>query len=134
VVKESIHVHAGTVQYYVAYTVAEECSAIRLIDAFGSSQCFNSPVLMLQGAKIWPGPMDAIHPCLQHIQEVLGMVPLHSRPLPIAAWRLLMDFAAVEHSFCHNIIPYFHNAFVVLCVAPRITPSLATGSYADATA
>ena len=79
-----------------------------------------------------PDPMDAMHPGLQHVREVLGMIPLHARPLPIAAWRLLMDFAAAERSFFHNIIQHYHDTSVFMCVARGSSSPAPTASIPDA--
>ena len=75
--------------------------------------------------------MDSTHPGLKHVREVLGMAPLHARPLPISAWRLLMDFAAAERSFCHNIIPHFHETSVFMCVAPGSSSPAPRASIPD---
>lgn len=60
-----------------------------------------------------------MHPGVNHVREVLGFMPIHMEPLPINIWRLLMDFGATEHSFCHNIIPHFHGTSVFMCISLR---------------
>ena len=51
-----------------------------------------------------------------HVRLVLKMLPLHKRPLPLSAWRLLMSFLEAERSFGNLIIPHFTSVSVFLCV------------------
>ena len=51
-----------------------------------------------------------------HVRLVLKMRPLHRRPLPLRAWRLLMSLLEAESSFCNLIIPHFTGVIVFLCV------------------
>ncbi len=68
--------------------------------------------------KLLRGPAEAaVHPSVLHVRKVLRLVPLHRRPLPLAAWRLLLRFGACEPSFSHFVIPHFaRDDGVVLCV------------------
>ena len=60
-----------------------------------------------------------MHPSVLHVRNVLRLVPLHRRPLPLAVWRLLLRFGAGERSFSHFVIPrYADDEGFVLCVGP----------------
>ena len=68
--------------------------------------------------KLLRGPAEAaVHPSVLHVRKVLRLVPLHRRPLPLAAWRLLLRFGAGECSFSHFVIPHFaDDEGFVMCV------------------
>ena len=70
--------------------------------------------------KLLRGPAEAaVHPSVLHVRKVLRLAPLHRRPLPLAAWRLLLRFGAGERSFSHFVIPrYADDEGFVLCVGP----------------
>ena len=61
-------------------------------------------------------PLKSMHPGVKHMREVLGLMPLHTEPLPINMWRLIMDFGATEHSFCHHIISHVYGTSVFMCI------------------
>ena len=60
------------------------------------------------------------HPSLHHCRWILEFMPLHSPSLPLSAFRRILDFAVLERSFCHFILPVFTNDhLVVLCISKR---------------
>ena len=55
-----------------------------------------------------------------HVRYVLRMLPLHRKPLPQSAWRLLMAFGERDPAFCNFIIPHFaKSGRVFLCISAR---------------
>ena len=85
----------------------------------------------LVGESLLPRP-KWMHPGLKHVREVVGLMPLHTEPLPMNIWRLLMDFGATEYSFCHYIIPHFHGTSVFMCITLGCEPSAPTTSEGPA--
>ena len=79
-------------------------------------------------------PERSAYCALMHMHNILCLTPLHEIPLPYSAWRLLLDFAACEHSFCHNIIPHFVGTCVFMCIPRDITQHSLIESCCDDTA
>ena len=50
-----------------------------------------------------------------HVRYVLRMLPLHRKPLPQSAWRLLMAFGERDPAFCNFIICALLKAVVYSC-------------------
>ena len=52
-----------------------------------------------------------------HVRSTLRMQPLHRNTIPESAWRLLMDYAVCEPSFCCLVLPHFaDDGRVMLCL------------------
>ena len=51
---------------------------------------------------------------VNRVLSTLGLVPLHYKPIPLEAWRLLIQFSKCDLSFSHFIIPQFADKGGVL--------------------
>jgi len=68
-----------------------------------------------------PLPMRLVggaHPSVWHAEKILRLQPLHSEPLPLNAWRLLVALCQADRSFCHLILPTFpDDGGVLMCIS-----------------
>ena len=75
--------------------------------------------------------LKSMHLGVKYMREVLGLMPLHTEPLPINMRRLIMDFGATEHSFCHHIIRHVYSTSVFMCITLGSKPSVPITSPAE---
>ncbi len=72
-------------------------------------RCRMIPAMPPAAAAV-PLPMRLVggtHPSVWHAEKILKLQPLHSEPMPLNAWRLLVALCQADHSFCHLILPTF---------------------------
>ena len=124
--------HSGIGHYSLSQLITQEVVLDHTVASVQAS-AFELLAATIKTITVRPVAMDSTQSRLKHVREVLGMTPLHGRPLPINAWRILMDFLAAEHSFCYNIIPHFHETSVFMCVAPASSSLALAASIPDLT-
>ncbi len=80
---------------------------------------------MPPAATAVPLPMrlfGGAHPSVWHVEKILKLQPLHSEPMPLNAWRLLMAFCQADPAFWHLLLPNFSDDGGVLMRISRQEP------------